>query len=103
MSVRSRKNVGDFRVKKKLKIGAGSSLNAPKLLGRLFEIAAKCRDEFIGALIAFVHQRLDGGIGILLMEQEPVNVWNRDICLHVPENFKAGLDGELRLGREERI
>ena len=37
------------------------------------------------------------------MEQEPVNVWNRDICLHVPENFKAGLDGELRLGREKRI
>ena len=40
---------------------------------------------------------------VLLIEQKPVHVWNCHICLDVPENFKAGLDGELRLGREKRI
>ena len=97
------KYFGDFRVEKKFQIGAERSLNATKLLGRLFEVAAKCSNQFMRTLVAFVHQRFDGGIGILLMEQEPVNVRNRDICVHVPEDFKAGLDGELRFGREKGI
>ena len=38
-----------------------------------------------------------------LVEQELVDIRNRDIGLHVPEDVEAGLDGELRLGREKRI
>ena len=60
------KNFGDFRVKKKLKIGAERSLNATKLLGRLFEIAAKCGNQFMRTLVALVHQIFNRGVGILL-------------------------------------
>ena len=46
------KHLGDFRVKKKLKIGAERSLNAAKLLRRLFGIAAKCGHQFMRMLVA---------------------------------------------------
>ena len=32
-----------------------------------------------------------------------MDVGNRHIGLHVPEDFKPGLNRDLRLGREERI
>ena len=32
-----------------------------------------------------------------------VDVWNRDIRLHVPEDLEAGLNSELRFGREEWV
>ena len=97
------KDLGDFRVKKKLQIGAEGSLNAAKLFRRLVEIVAKCGDQFHGALVAFIHQFFNRGGGILLIEQKAMNVRDGDIRLHVPENFKGGLDGELSVGREKRI
>ena len=32
-----------------------------------------------------------------------MDIGNRDISLHMPEDFKPGLNRDLRLGREERI
>jgi hypothetical protein len=54
-------------------------------------------------LVALVHQLFDGSIGVRLVKQELVDVRNRDIRLHVPEDLEAGLNRELRLGREEWI
>jgi hypothetical protein len=38
-------------------------------------------------LIAFVHQRFEGDIGILLVEQEPVDIRDRYIRRHVAQDF----------------
>ncbi len=92
------KNFSDFRVDEEFEIRAERSLNAAKLLGRLTEKSvAKSDNQIMRTLVPLVHQRFDGGIGILLVEQEPVNVRDRHIGLHVSEDFKAGLNGDLRL------
>ena len=97
-------HLGDFRVDEEFEIRAERSLHAAKLLGRLAEEAvAKRDDQFVRTLVALVHQRFDGRVRVRLIEQKPVDVGNRDIRLHVPEDFKSGLNRDLRLGREERI
>jgi hypothetical protein len=98
------KHLGDFRVDKEHKICAESALNATKLLGRLTEKAiTESDDQLVRTLAALVHQSFDGRIGIRLIEQKPVNVRNCDVRFHMPEDFKPGLNRDLRLGREERI
>ena len=97
-------HLGDFRVDKEFEIRAESSLNTAKLLGWLSEESvAEGDDQLMRTLVALVHQRFDGRIGIRLIEQKSVDVGDRDIRLHVPEDFKSGLNRDLRLGREERI
>jgi hypothetical protein len=54
-------------------------------------------------LVALVHQRFNGCGRIRLVEQKPMDVWNCDIRLHVPEDFKSGLNGNLGFGREKWI
>jgi hypothetical protein len=57
----------------------------------------------VRTLVALVHQRFNGRVRVCLIEQKPVDVGNRDIRLHVPEDFKPSLNRNLRLGREEGI
>jgi hypothetical protein len=97
-------HLGDFRVHEKFEVRAESSLNTAKLLGRLAEKSvAKSNDQFMRTLVALVHQRFDVRVCVLFVEQKPVDIWDRDVSLHVPQDFKPGLNRDLRLGREERI
>ncbi|MGA9577561.1 MAG: hypothetical protein WBV90_08070 [Terrimicrobiaceae bacterium] len=97
-------HLGNFRVGEKFEVRAESSLNGAKLFRGLAEKSiAEGDDQFMRALIAPVHQRFDGGIGILLVQQQAVDVRNRDISLHVPEDFESRLNRDLRLGGEKRI
>ena len=94
----------DFRVDEEFEIGAERSLHAAELFGRLAEKAvAKGDDQFVRTLVPLVHQRFNGRVRVRLIEQKPVDVRNRDIRLHVPEDFKPGLNRDLRLRREKRI
>ena len=96
-------DLGDFRVEEKFEIGAERSLHAAKLLRRLVEIGAERQGEFMGTLVSAVHELFDGRLGIFLIEQDAVDVGNRDVNLDVPKNLERGLDRELGLGRKERI
>ena len=97
-------HLGDFRVDEEFEIRAERSLHTAKLLRRLAEKSiAKGDDQLMRTLVALVHQRFNGRVRVRLIEQKPVDVGNRDIRLHVPEDFKPGLNRDLRLGREERI
>jgi hypothetical protein len=97
-------HLGDFRVDEEFEIRAQRSLHTAKLFGRLTEKAiTKGNDQFMRTLVGLVHKSFDGRVRIHLIEQKPVDVGNRDISLHMPEDFKPGLNRDLRLGREERF
>lgn len=98
------KNFSDFRVDEEFEIRAERSLHAAKLLGRLTEKSvAKSDNQIMRTLVPLVHQRFHGRVRVRLIEQKSVDVGNRDIRLHVPEDLEAGLNSELRFGREEWV
>ena len=58
------KDLGDFRIEKEFQIRAQGPLHTAKLLFRLVEVAAKCRDKLVGPLIATIHQCFNRSVGV---------------------------------------
>jgi hypothetical protein len=79
-------------------------LHATKLFGWLAEIiVTESHQQFMGPLITLIHERFHCSFSLFLVQQQRMDVWDRNIGVYLPKNFKPGLDNDLCLGRKKWI